>query len=292
MDLSVVVLTFNEEANLPRLLDTVETLGCAVFLVDSGSTDATEAVAAKHGARVLRNDFATHSTQWAWALANLPLRTEWVLALDADQSLTTELAEELQHLFSTEPGLQRLSEFDGFFVKRRQVFRGRWIRHGGYYPKYLLKLFRRDKVSLDAGDLMDHHFSVSGRVGKLRFDLIEENKKEDDIGFWVDKHNRYATLIAREELLRGRGPLLPELKAWLFGSPDERVSGLKGLWRRLPLYVRPFLYFLYRYFLRFGWMDGKQGFVFHFLQAFWFRFLVDVKLEEIRWQERADGRPT
>ena len=147
----------------------------------------------------------------------------------------------------------------GVYIKRQQWFRDRWIRHGGYYPKYLLKLFRRDKVIIDAGDLVDHHFYVVGPVKKLRHDLIESNKKEDDISFWIDKHNRYAALLAREEVRWRTAPRKMSIEPSLFGSPDQRVLALKGVWRRMPLYVRPFLYFGYRYFLRLGFLDGKQG---------------------------------
>jgi len=112
--------------------------------------------------------------------------------------------------------------------------------------------------------------------------LIEENHKEDDITFWIDKHNRYASRLAEEDRRRaGHAPARPIAPA-LFGSPDQRILWLKNLWSRLPLYARPLLYFIYRYFLRLGFLDGKQGFIFHFLQGFWFRLLVDIKLDEAR----------
>lgn len=174
-----------------------------------------------------------------------------------------------------------LAEVDGFYIKRRQVFRGRWIKHGGYYPKYLLKLFRRDKVSTDANDLVDHHFYVDGCVAKLNHDMIEDNWKENDISFWIEKHNRYASLLASEEFERRRNGRQELMEPSLAGNPDQRTLWLKRQWSRMPLYVRPFLYFLYRYIFRLGFLDGKEGFVFHFLQGFWFRLLVDIKLEEI-----------
>jgi len=128
-----------------------------------------------------------------------------------------------------------------------------------------------------------------GRVAKLQNDLIEENQKESDISFWIDKHNRYATLLAREELQRKRDHWQDPVESSLVGNPDQRTLRLKQLWCRFPLYVRPFLYFLYRYFLRLGFLDGKEGFIFHFLQAFWFRLLVDIKLEEIQKEGRDEG---
>jgi glycosyltransferase involved in cell wall biosynthesis len=273
--LSAMILTYNEEQNLPGCLTSLNLLGCPIFVVDSGSTDRTLEIAAQFGTVILEHPFATHTQQWAWALKNVPVESEWVLALDADQTITSELAAEIR----TQLGA---SAFDGLYVKRRQVFRGRWIKHGGYYPKYLLKLFRRDKVYLHPGDAVDHHFYVRGSCGKLQYDLIEANHKEDNISFWIEKHNRYAVLMAEEEQRdRGGGYEFP-ITASLFGSPDQRVIWLKRLWSRLPLFVRPTLYFIYRYFLRAGFLDGKEGFIFHFLQAYWYRLLVDINLDEIR----------
>jgi hypothetical protein len=173
---------------------------------------------------------------------------------------------------------------DGYFVNRRQVFRGRWIRHGGYYPKYLLKLFRRGRVHV-GDDLVDHHFHVAGPTAQLPGDLVEDNRNEASIFDWIEKHNRYARLQAREEILRRRtgGPT-----GSLRGDPDERVRWFKRIWLRLPLYVRPAAYFFYRYVVRLGFLDGKQGFVFHVLQAFWYRLLVDINIEEQRGGRRAD----
>ena len=278
---SLIVLTFNEERNLDACLASAASWTEKMFVVDSGSTDRTLEIARRYGATVVEHAFTTHAEQWNWALATLPVATEWVLALDADQRVTPELAAEIAAALR-EPG-----GVNGYFVCRRQVFRGRWIRHGGYYPKYLLKLFRRSAVSLDARDLVDHHFVVAGATKNLRGDLIEDNRNEQEIAVWTAKHNRYAVLQARQELaaeadsLAGRG-------SW-FGSPDARTKKLKGVWRRMPLFVRPCVYVFYRYVLRLGFLDGKEGFIFHVLQAFWYRLLVDVNIDERR--TAAEARP-
>ena len=196
---------------------------------------------------------------------------------DESRQLTGDLADELCALTPEE-----LDGVDGVYLDRQQWFHNAWIRHGGYYPKYLLKMFRRDKVVIDPRDLVDHHFYIAGPTRKLRNDLIESNKKEDDISFWTEKHNRYATLLAREELEWRKGAPLTAIQPSIVGTPDQRSLALKRVWRRLPLYLRPFLYFFYRYLLRLGVLDGKQGAIFHFLQAFWFRLLVDIKLDEMK----------
>jgi glycosyltransferase involved in cell wall biosynthesis len=275
--ISVVILTYNEEANLPTCLNSLATWGPEVFVVDSGSTDRTQEIARQAGARVFENPFETHSQQWVWALKHLPIQTSWVLGLDADQSMTPELAKEIAGLTA-----EKLEFIEGAYIKRRQLFRRKWIRHGGYYPKYLLKLFRRDKVVIDTSDLVDHHFYVRGPVIKLEHDLIEANYKEDDISFWTEKHSRYASLMAVEEYRWNTRARQAAIRPALFGSPDQRILALKMAWRGMPLYVRPFLYFAYRYFLRLGFLDGKQGAIFHFLQAFWFRLLVDIKLDDMQ----------
>jgi glycosyltransferase involved in cell wall biosynthesis len=275
VDLAVVILTRNEEANLPRSLASVRRWAREVFVVDSGSTDATVELAEQAGAVVVSHPFETHARQWDWALSALPITAPWVLALDADQRVSPELRASME--LALAPGAS--DGMAGFYVNRRQVFRGRWIRHGGYYPKYLLKLFRRGTATLDPGDLVDHHFVVSGKVARLQGDLIEENTNEGQIYEWVAKHNRYARLQAREELdkLAASDPA-----ERLLGHHDERMRLAKRLWRRLPLYGRPFLYFGYRYFLRLGFLDGKEGLVFHFMQALWYRLLVDINRDELK----------
>ena len=271
-----MILTLNEEANLPQCLASVCDWAREIFVVDAGSSDRTREIVEKSGAVIVEHPFETHSGQWRWALDNLPIHTDWVLALDADQRVTPELAREISEL-----NWQGLDGVDGFYIRRRQWFRGRWIKHGGYYPKYLLKMFRKEAVVTDPMDLVDHHFYVAGAVRKLRHDLDEANQKEDDISFWTEKHNRYATLLAREELEWRRGAQRTAIEPSIVGTPDQRSLALKRVWRRMPLYLRPFLYFFYRYFLRLGVLDGKQGAIFHFLQAFWFRLMVDIKLDEM-----------
>jgi glycosyltransferase involved in cell wall biosynthesis len=282
--LAVVVLTYNEERNLPSCLASVSDWVAELYVVDAGSTDQTVAIAAHHGACVVTHPFENHAKQWRWALHHLPITTEWVLGLDADQHITPALQHEMTQRLRAEDTAE--TEPAGYYLKRKQIFRGRWIKHGGYYPKYLLKLFRRSAVWVDENDLVDHHFRVQGAVAILQHDLIEDNQNEADISVWVTKHNRYATLQAQEEMATSNLAPQSRLRDALFGSPDERTRWRQQLWRRLPLYARPALYFFYRYVCRLGFLDGKEGFVFHALQAFWYRLLVDIKLDELR-QQRA-----
>jgi glycosyltransferase involved in cell wall biosynthesis len=271
----VVLLTRDEEENLPRCLASLEGLPAEVFVVDSGSRDGTRALAEKAGASVHHHDFESHSLQWRWALENLPLRTDWVLGLDADQRLDSGLAAEIAAVLRS-PGAEGTA---GWFVRRRQFFRGREIRWGGYGGKRLLKLFRRDAVVLDGQDRVDHRFWVRGRTGSLRRPIVEENRKEEDLDFFLRKHLGYARRQAEEE---AGGARRWAVEPALLGSPDQRSARSKDLWARMPLYWRPTLYFLWRYVLLLGFLDGRQGFLFHFLQAYWYRVLVDAHLDALR----------
>ena len=276
---TVVILTLNEARNLRACLESVAGWCPEIFVVDSGSTDGTQAIAERYGAHVAIHAFESHARQWQWALATLPITNAWVLALDADQALTVPLQEEIARKTLGWQGDQSPS---GAFINRRQIFRGRWIRHGGYYPKYLLKLFRRDRVTLDESDLVDHHFVVTGPTVLLDHDLVEDNRNEADIAVWIEKHNRYAVRQAREEQARWVDGTASAPRGRVFGTPDERTLFRKRLWNRLPLFVRPFGYFLYRYVIRLGFLDGKEGFIFHYMQAFWYRLLVDINRDELQ----------
>ncbi len=276
MTISAVILTLNEEQNLPECLNSLRGWCRQIIVVDSGSTDRTLSIAKEHAALVLQHPFETHSKQWNWALKNAPIREEWVLAIDADQRISTELRDEITAEVSSSS-----ADIAGYYLPRKQIFRGQWIRHGGYWPKYLLKLFRRGAGQSDEGELLDFRFYVKGKTRLLKNPLIEQNEKEQAILFWIQKHLRFIELLAQEEYARRHNRTKWTIQPSVTGNPDQRVLWRKTLWHRMPLYIRPFLYFGYRYFIQLGILDGPQGFLFHFLQAFWFRFMVDIRLAEL-----------
>lgn len=285
--LTVLFTTRNEEANLERSLASVHGFADQIFVLDSESEDGTVAIAHRYAAEVHNLPYEHgRIIPWIfqWGLDHLPIRNEWVLILEADQALTPELRQEIAALLARGDVRE-----DGFYIRRRQIFRGRPLRFGGYGSKYLLKLFRRSRAELDPVE-QDTRVYVRGPVGRLRSPLEEWNRKEDAILFYLQKHLRYAEAFAREELERRRHGIAWKTTPRLLGTPDQRVLWLKSLYYRLPLYVRPFLYFLYRYFFLLGILDGRTGFVFHFLQAFWFRLIVDVRLEEMMAELKAEER--
>lgn len=282
---SFIILTFNEEIHLPRLLRSISGLAAPVFVLDSGSTDRTPDICRAHNVCMKTHPFINHPQQWDYALKNFPVATPWIIALDADQMVTPELAAQLK-AFRDDDYL----DVSGIYFNRKNIFKGKWLRFGGYYPKYLLKMFRTGVGYSDLNENMDHRFIVPGKnIVWKNGHIIEENLKENDIGFWIQKHNRYSDLVAEEEMQRRRSERTQTIKPSLTGTPDQRTAYLKRLWWKLPLLIRPFIYFFYRYFVQLGILDGKNGLIFHFLQAFWFRFVVDVKIMELKNKSK-DGK--
>ena len=279
---SFIVITFNEEIHLGRLLASFDGLNAPIYVLDSGSTDQTLDIAKRFGATILQNNFVNHPRQWDFALNNFDIKTPWVVCLDADQVVTPQLKRLLLN-FKDED----YSDVNGIYFNRKNYFKGRWLRFGGYYPFYQLKMFRYGIGYSDLNENMDHRFIAPGKtlVWKKGW-LIEENLKENDISFWVDKHNRYSDLLAHEEVERLQNLRQQTLKPRFWGSPYERTAWLKNKWWQMPRYTRPMLYFCYRFFIRLGFLDGREGRAFHFLQAYWFRMMVDIKIEELLKQQQ------
>lgn len=275
--LTLVVLTYNEEFNLPHCLRSLEGLADQMFVVDSGSEDATREVARKHGAQVVENPFETQAQQFNWALQNLAIDTDWILRLDADEYLLPTLQKEISEILPATP-----QQVTGYYMKRRVIFQGRWIRHGGYYPTWLLRLFRHGKGRSELLEMDEHLVVTEGETRRLKNDFVDENRK--GLSFWTLKHEAFAQREARVLYRRQIGNSeMTGKRGTIGGSPPERTRWLKeNVYLRLPLFIRALLYFFYRYVLRLGFLDGRQGLVFHVLQGFWYRFYVDAKLWEIK----------
>lgn len=282
-DFSFIILTYNEEQHLPRLLASIQSLNAPIFLVDSGSTDQTLAIAEKYGVQVVYHPFENHPKQWHFAISHLRVDTPWTIGLDADQVVLPELFNHLKKFENSDIP----ENVNGIYFNRKNYFKGRWLKFGGYFPKYLLKMFRTGVGYSDLNENMDHRFVVPGKkiIWKDGY-LKEENLKENQISFWIDKHNRYSDRVAQEEFERIKKLRQQTIKPSFFGSPDERIAFYKSIWWKLPLYWRPFFYFLYRFVWKLGLLDGRQGRLFHFLQGFWFRLIVDEKLQELMQAEK------
>lgn len=273
LPISVIVLTYNEEKNIRDCLENVYNWTGEIFIVDSFSTDKTIEIAKRYTDKIFQHPFENYAQQRNWAQENLPISYEWVFHLDADEYVTEELKEELRKLFKKD-----LSNIDGFLIKRKTIFMGRWVKYGGHYPSYHLRIFKKQKGRCEER-LYDQHFIVKGKIQRLKNDII--NTIGEDINLWVQRHNLWSTYEA-EEYLKGKNRKL-QVKENLFNSFIEKKRWLRNrVYNRLPLFLRVFLYFFYRYFLRLGFLDGKEGLIFHFLQGFWYRLLVDIKIYKIK----------
>jgi len=269
-DLSVIILTHNEEANLAQALGSVSGWAKRVFIVDSFSSDGTLDVAKQYGCDIFQFPFEGFSQQRNRALSELPIDTEWILFLDADEWLPADLKTEIASTLSQNPAEQ------GFFLRRRFYWMGAWVRRG-YYPVWILRLFRRGTACCEDRSV-NEHIVLTGAAGFLTHDFIHQDRKP--VSEWIDKHNRYAVKEAQELFRTQTQPA--KLPARFFGPQAERIRWLRErLYNRLPPILRPFLFVVYRVIIRGGVLDGWKAVLYHFLQAFWYPLLIDVNFLEL-----------
>ena len=277
MAISLIILTYNEEANIQETLESAKAWASEIIIVDSFSTDRTLEICRRYADKIVQHSFENQAKQFNWALDNVPIASDWVIRLDSDERLTPELAQEILQTLPTLP-----PEATGVYLRRRVFFMGRWIRHGDYYPMWFLRLFRKGKGRYE--EITEEHIVLfEGRTVRMRHDFIDQNRK--GLSFWVDKHNQWAIGEMLDTISYAEGKGLPAgtVNPSLFSTQEKRRRWLKSrLYARLPLFFRAFLYFFYRYVLRFGFLDGAEGLIFHFLQGCWYRFLVDAKIYEAR----------
>ncbi len=277
--LAVVILTYNEEANISQALDSVSGWGNEIFILDSLSTDRTLEIAQRYNCYIAQNKFENYAKQRNYALDNLQIRSEWVLFLDADEWMADALKKEISACINNFP------EENGFYLNRRFIWMGRWIKRG-YYPTWTLRLFRHGKGCCE-DRAVNEHLIVEGKTGKLHCDYIHEDRK--GLSDWIAKHNSYANREALELFNTKAAQGYQEIDATLFGNMVQRKRWLRyKLWNRLPPLIRPILYFFYRYVLAGGFLDGKEAFVYHFLHALWYPLLIDVKYLELKKKMRSE----
>ena len=274
LPVAAIVLTFNEERNLDACLASVASWASELFVIDSGSTDGTLAIAERFGAQIVRHPFENYAQQRNWAQSALALQSEWVFHIDADERVTPELKQAMALFFSDGTA----QKYQGAAMARRTIFWGKAILHGGHYPSYHLRLFRHASGRCE-DRLYDQHFVVDGPTTILDGDLLD--LITSNLTVWTMRHARWGELEAQEQI-QGAAEGVQVDPKW-DGTPIERRRWMRAsLYERAPLFWRAFAYFLYRYFLRLGFLDGGEGLVFHFLQGFWFRFYVDAKVYELK----------
>ena len=279
-NLTVVILTLNERLHVRRCIESVRELAQRVVVVDSGSTDETVQIARSLGAEVLEHSFINNAMQLNWTLDHASIETEWVMRLDADEYLDATLRATLAKALR-----QVGAEVAGFEIRRPTTFLGKRIEHGGMAP-WLLRIWRRGLARCEERWMDEHMVLSGGHVRRLRGRIVDHNL--NTLTWWADKHNRYANREAVDLLLlrgksSGREALVlsrqAALKRWLKSQ----------VYARLPLGVRPFVFWIYRLVFQLGFLDGARGMMFHTLQGLWYRLLVDGKVMEVEQDMRDQG---
>lgn len=283
LPITAIVMTLNEEINLPACLASIADHVQEIAVLDSYSTDRTMEIAGEYTEKVFQNKFINYAKQYLWAIENIPISNEWILRIDADERWTPEGFSELREIIENDRA-------DGVYVKMKIFFMDRWIRHGGFYPNQFLRVYKNSMGKME-DRWMDEHIKVDGRTISTGIDVIEANyDRQSNLSVWTDKHNSYSTREAVEILTQKHNLIELESIARPFGNKTERKRWLKeNIYFRGPKFIRPFLYFIYRYFIQLGFLDGKEGFIFHTLHAFWYRFLVDAKVYQIEKNAKLEG---
>ena len=271
VNVSVIILTRNSEATIAATLASARRVSDDIHVVDDCSTDRTAEIARSFGANVIEHPFEDYGAQRNWAIATLALKHDWELHLDADERLSDALVDELNAL---EPAPSEAVA--GYYIPRIVHFLGRPIRHGGMFRIWHLRLFRRGAGRCETRRY-DQHFYVEGAKRKLKGAMIDDIRM--GLKEWTARHNRWADAEADEQVAPQKGGII---RGRIFGNAIEKQRAPRDVYYRFPMFLRPFLLFFYRYILRLGFLDGKEGLIFFVLQTFWFWFLVDAKIYERR----------
>lgn len=292
LDLTTIILTYNEERHIRRCLENVCPISKRVIVVDSPSTDGTVEICREFdNVEVVVHKYpGNQAAQFNWAIDNIHIDTEWVLRIDADEYLLPELVEEM---FQKVPDMP--ADVTGIELKRRHIFMGKWVKRG-IYPVILLRMFRVGKARYD-NRMMDEHLALSeGRTVVMEHDFCDHSLI--NVSDYCRKHLNYAEREAAEIIIDSfdlrvdgeePGNKSQKAKDAGLGAQAQEKHKKKGGYNKLPLFWRSFAYFCYRYFLKGGFLDGKEGFLFAFIQGWWYRTMVDAKVLEAR-KAVLDGR--
>lgn len=280
VDLTVLILTKNEEKNLKKCVESFKGIASRFVIVDSFSDDKTKELSMELSKEVnldfYEHKFENYAKQLNWGLENTDITTKWTMRIDADEELTEELAYEMdEKLNNIEEGI------NGIIVKRRTYFLGKWIKHGGVYPMKVLRIFRTGKAFCEAKIMDEHMILKEGTSVEFKNDIKDFNTK--DIDWWTHKHNWYSNreVLDYEENVLYKNKAKGVMEESFSGNQAQRKRFIKNKgYYNLPLFFRAKLYYFYRYYLRLGFLDGKEGKIYHFLQGYWYRFLVDSKIYE------------
>lgn len=277
-DITAIILTKNEETNIVKCIRSIKPIVKRIVVVDSGSTDATCEVAQKEGAEVLVHHLVpfTQAKQFLYGMENANIETKWVFRIDADEELTEASAKEIEELCNANED----TDINGIVVRFEVNFMGQPIRHGGVYPLRKLLVFKYGKGNIEDRCMDEHIVLWEGRSVELQNDSLHHDYK--GLSAWIEKHNNYSDR---------------EMQDYFNSLTSDSATGLSSehgldakakfkrflrwkIYYKLPAGFRAFAYYFYRYYVRGGFLDGKAGKIFCFMQAYWYRFLVDAKIYE------------
>lgn len=265
--ITAIILTYNEEKHIARCIRNVKEFTESVYVIDSFSTDGTCEIATSLGAIVVQHTFVNQAQQFQWALDNCDITSDWILRLDADEYLSAELICEIKSVLPTLP-----ENISGCDMPRDVVFMGKHLKWGKRKSLRLLRLWRNGAAYVEQRWMDEHCILKYGDTYHLKSLFFDDNR--NGLTEWTTKHNKYAN---REIIV-----LLNE--HYSFGNSDAVLkirNRRKSIYYSLPMFLRSHIYFIARYIFLLGFLDGVPGLVWHILQAFWYRFLIDAKLKEM-----------
>lgn len=276
-DITAIILTKNEEVNIERCIRSILGLVDRIVVVDSGSADKTVEIARSLGAEIYNHPFVHYAAQFNWALQNTDIKTKWVYRIDADEAVPPELAEEIKQNCHTHHD----DDVNAFLMKHKLYFLGRFLKHGGAYPFVKITVFKPEFADFENRPMGEHIVLKSGRCLSFENDCMHYDCKS--LTAFIDKHNSYATREVQDyfEHLNRR-----KEQASLYQRAEWTKKLRDGLYYKLPLFWRARFYYWYRYYLQMGFLDGTPGRVYAFIQAYWYRYLIDAKIYEKQVEER------
>ncbi|MBU7582196.1 MAG: glycosyltransferase family 2 protein [Nostoc sp. TH1S01] len=267
---SIYILTYNEELDIAPCIESAM-LSDDIIVVDSCSSDRTVEIASRYPVRVVQHAFESHGRQRTWMLESIPPKYEWVYILEADERMTPELFVECTQA-------TQKPNYIGYYVAERVMFMNRWIRYSTQYPRYQMRLFRHGKVWFT--DYGHTEREVCDGATSFLKETYPHYTCSKGLSRWIEKHNRYSTDEAKETLHQLENGKV-DWRDLFFGKTEvERRRALKDLSLRLP--ARPFLRFLYMYFILGGCLDGRAGMAWCTLQAF-YEYLILLKVWEMKY---------
>lgn len=265
-DITAIILTKNEEINIEDCIKSVLHIVKRVIVIDSFSTDRTVELAKSLGVEVIQNEFINHSKQYKFGVYAANIQTMWTFRIDADERMTTESAAELELLCKANID----TDVTGIVVRFKKNFLGKDLYHGGLYPWKKMIVYKTGKGDIEDRAMDEHIVVLEGRTVEMRSDSLHFDFKGLD--FWINKHNWYSS--------KETADYFKEQETVTQEKQDLKTVIKMNFYYRLPMGLRSHLYYLYRYYVKLGFLDGKEGQIYAFLQAYWYRYLVDAKIYE------------